>query len=282
MGFLGGLWRIIMTAVVVIPKLWPVLKQLFGMALDAWARRRVGAKRDQELKDAAKNAEESGDTTELEKLIGSGSSVVTASVAKVETPLNIAGEPGPSSLVDPDITQLIEIPEEKKSPELDNPSHLEIPGWLISSAKVAGAGLGLAIISAMMSKKESKAASMGFGGSQSGVIQDAATDIKNYTYYRGGGRMGSKLLPVFLLFILLSGCASELLDRNAPSFNPKLYAANYKSQSIIRRRGEDEIRCNQPGFNEFVALRYDQLLCLQKIIDSCERFGPEPLICDHQ
>lgn len=280
MGFLGALWRIIMTAVVIVPKLWPVLKQLLGFALDAWAKRRVGAKRDEDLKKAAEIAEKEGDSSKLEDLsiLGSGADVVTSSVvAHVETPLNASSsEPPPLDL---DITQKIEIAAslaenlvEKKSLPLENPSPSEIPGWLTLSAKIASAGLGLAVLSAMFSRQESKAASMGFGGSQGGVIQDASGDIKNTTQFKGSLRMGSRLLPVLLVFFLV-GCAHDLIERNEPNFSPKLYAADYKTQSIIRKRGMDVVRCDQPGFSDFVAMRYDQYVCMQKVIGACERFA---------
>ena len=290
MGFLTGLWRVIMTAVVVVPKLWPLLKHALSFALDHWAKRRVSDQREEDLKNAAKVAEEKKDTSALEDLskLGSGSAV-SEGISGNETPIVAvsslvkAVDPEPSSVLgadaksaasfDPDITEKIVLSEieEKKSPEIANTT--EIPGWLTSSIKIGGIGIGAAILASMFTRKESKAASMSFGSSTSSVIQDASGTIKNTTVFRGGSRLSSRLLPVLLAFIML-GCASKGdFDRNEPYHNPKLFSADSKSQSLIRKRGEAVIRCDQPAFNQFICMSYTDLLNTQRVIDACQRFS---------
>ena len=279
MGFLTGLWRVIMTAVVVVPKLWPLLKHALSFALDHWAKRRVSDQREEDLKNAAKVAEEKKDTSALEDLskLGSGSAV-SEGISGNETPivdvlsLVKAVDPEPSSF-DPDITEKIVLSEieEKKSPEIAD--SIEQAGSGISWGKVAAAGFGFAILSAMLSRKESKAASMSFGGTSSSVIQDASGTIKNTTFFRNNSRMGSKLLPILLAFIML-GCASKGdFDRNVPDHAPKLFAGDSKTKSIIRKRGMSEIRCDQPAFDQFICLSYQDLLNTQRVIDACQRFS---------
>ena len=185
MGFLNVLWRVITTMIVIAPKVWPFAKRLIDLGLDRWAKKRIGADRDEELKKAAKKAEETKDASELEDLLGSGK---TVSVHLGGSDTVSAVEPGPliamASFVDE---------EEKKNPQSPpEPSENPTLSTLSSVAKIAAAGFGVYILSSMLSKKEAQAASMGVGGTSSSVILGATP---NRNYFRGSPRLGSKIIP---------------------------------------------------------------------------------------
>lgn len=189
MGFLIKLWHVISTLAVVIPKVWPVLKIGLSKLWNIFLNNRLTQKK-KELDEAVKKAQETGDTSLLEAQIGVGEAVGDASVVQSA----LAVDPTPS----------LEDTEKKKS--LDQASISSSTGSITSSesnessvlatvGKVAAAGLGLAVLSALLSRKDAKAASMGFSATSGGVIIDASGTIKNYSVYRGGFRMGSRLLP---------------------------------------------------------------------------------------
>lgn len=75
MGFLIKIWHIISTLVVVVPKAWPLVKLLAHKALDLFIKKKIEEKKLEELKDAAKVAEETGDTAFLESHLGTGPDV---------------------------------------------------------------------------------------------------------------------------------------------------------------------------------------------------------------
>jgi len=190
MGFLIKIWNVISTVVVVIPKVWPILKIGLSKLWDLFLHRKLAEKKKEELEQAVKTAKETGDTSLLETQIGVGEAVGDASVVQ--------------SAIAVDPTSSLEDPEKKKS--LDQASISSSTGLITSSqndesnvlgtvAKVASVGLGLAVLSALLSRKESKAASMGFSSTTSGVILDGSGTIKNYAVFKGGFRMGSRLLP---------------------------------------------------------------------------------------
>lgn len=184
MGFLIKLWHVISTAVVLIPKVWPILKIGLSKLWDLFLHRKLTEKKKEELEQAVKTAKETGDTSLLEAQIGVGEAVGDAAVVQ-------------SALaVDP--TSSLEDPEKKKS--LDQASISSSTGSITSSqndessvlatvGKVAAAGLGLYILDALFSKKEAKAASV------SSVIIDNVGTTKTYSIYKGSFRMKSTLLP---------------------------------------------------------------------------------------
>lgn len=192
MGFLIKLWHVISTVVVVIPKVWPILKIGLSKLWDLFLNKKLAEKKKEELEQAVKVAKETGDTASLEAQIGVGDAE-SVSVDEV-VPAVLAGSVDPTPSLE----------EKKKS--LDQASISSSTGLITSSqndessllgtvAKVASVGLGLAVLSALLSRKESKAASMGFSSTTSGVILDGSGTIKNYAVYKGGFRMGSRLLP---------------------------------------------------------------------------------------
>lgn len=189
MGFLIKLWNVISTVVVLIPKVWPFIKIGLNKLWDVFLNRKLAEKKKEELEQAVKQAQETGDTALLEAQIGVGEAVGDSSVVLSA----IAVDPT-SSL------------EEEKKKTLDPVLISNSTGSITSSqsdessvlstvGKIAAAGLGIAVLSALFSRKESKAASMGFSSTSSSVILDGSGTIKNYAVFKGGFRVGSRLLP---------------------------------------------------------------------------------------
>lgn len=184
MGFLIKLWHVISTVIVVIPKVWPIIKIGLSKLWDLFLHRKLAEKKKEELEQAVKEAKETGDTSLLETQIGVGESVGAASVVNAA----LVDEPTPS----------LEDPEKKKS--LDQASISSSTGSITSSqndessvlatvGKVAAAGIAFYVLDALFSKKEAKAASV------SSVIIDNVGTTKTYSIYKGSFRMKSTLLP---------------------------------------------------------------------------------------
>ena len=187
MGFLIKLWNIISTAVVLLPKVWPILKVLFSKVLDHWAKNRVKENKKEELKKAAEEAEKTLNTHSLEASLGSGVVVGDSNTEVVLSESANAIAPDPS------------LDEKKKS--LEPQSRSETGGEKTSSkiietgAKIAAAGFAVYILSSLFNRKEAKASSTGFSSTSSGVILEGVGTKKNYAVFKGGFRVGSRLLP---------------------------------------------------------------------------------------
>lgn len=191
MGFLIKIWHIISTLVVVVPKAWPLVKLLAHKALDLFVNKKIKEKKEAELKEAAKVAEETGNTNLLESHLGTGSVVGDV---KLVASSAIATESVPTSS-DP-IELVSDVLEEKKNLlETQTPSSSTGSTILNSAVKIAGVGIALYILDALINKKAAKAASVGFGANAGGVVLDGTDEIKNTVMFRGSYRMGSKLIP---------------------------------------------------------------------------------------
>lgn len=261
-----ALWAMIATAAVVVPRVWPWIKMLMGQALDWWARRRAAQLKDEDLKRLADEAEKSGDTTQLESSIGSTSAVGDSQRVVSESAVVAAG-------VDPSIAAALSEEEEKKSPILSVSEHTGLGTFF----KVAGVLAGLAVLDAAFGNHEAKAASMGF----SDIILDNVGTTKNHVRFSGNLKMRSKLLSIAALMFLFHntlGCASAL-DRNAPDFHPQIFVGNSVEQAFVRRQSNDSLRCESARINGFFAISHHDLLCMQKMLDSCERFSTRDLDC---
>lgn len=185
MGFLVKLWHVISTLVVVLPKVWPLIKVLAGKGLDLFIKKKVDEKRREELKQAAKVAEETGDTDLLEAKIGAGS--VVGDVKQV----------APSALATESASSLESVVSTEKKSLLENQEASNSTGSTIlsSAVKIAGVGVAFYLLDAMLRKKDAKAASMNVGANSGNVILDAGSGIKNNVIFRGSNRMGSKFIP---------------------------------------------------------------------------------------
>lgn len=84
---------------------------------------------------------------------------------------------------------------------------------------------------------------------------------------------------LFVLCILFNACSS-VIERNEPDFKPKIYAASNIEMAIVRKQNNESISCAAKDFNKYACFSYEDLICLQEILDSCERFSSTQLSCD--
>lgn len=113
-----------------------------------------------------------------------------------------------------------------------------------------------------------------------GTINDDPT-VYNVNHVGGNGnRISSYLIgPLSMLVLFLfSGCAN--LPENMPDYKPRLYAGDSANVGISRKQSGELIRANDPKFDEFVAMRYENLSCLyETYIQNCERFKQQSVQC---
>ena len=188
MGFLIKMWHLITSIAVILPKVWPLLKVLSSKLLDYYAKKRVEEKKLEDIKEAAKEAEETGNTGSLEAHFGTGESVVAAEKINNGGLSDVALAGSSDTFTE----------EKKKNSEVVSSSTTggeKSSDLLASAGRIAAAGIGIYLVSQLLKKKEAKAASMGFSSTTSGIILDGSGTIKNYSVYRGGFRVGSRLLP---------------------------------------------------------------------------------------
>lgn len=123
-----------------------------------------------------------------------------------------------------------------------------------------------------------------FSASSSVIINPTVdpTTPRNTTFLGQGmgGKMGSKLLSIAVLFMI--GCKSgdKLPGENAPTYKPKIFAGDSVNGGITRAQSNEFVSAVDPEFDKYLAVHQDTMSCIfQTYVNNCERFKKQQVDC---
>lgn len=211
-----------------------------------------------EIKEAIKTARETKDTSKLEDAFGIKPSVIEQKLTEVVSPSE--------NVKIRFLTETKTPVEEKKSPEFvkEEPTAASLPVEPKPTVTV---------MRFLSGTKNVAMRVMGLNAVVGGQVKGANLKLSPLGNHNAQ-RMGSKFV-LLALVIFLGSCKTV---PNQPNYKPKLYAGDSSQGAVVRAQSHEVYSCQDPEFDNFVALRYEDLQCLYlTYIQNCERYkDPNP------